>query len=47
VSELDQFRQETRAWLEENCPESMRQPVSGFEDIYNGGRNPEMDHPDQ
>ena len=47
MSELDQFRQETRAWLEENCPESMRQPVSGFEDIYNGGRNPEMDHPDQ
>ena len=47
MSELDQFRQETRAWLEENCPESMRQPVTGFEDIYNGGRNPEMDHPDQ
>ncbi|MEP6388526.1 MAG: acyl-CoA dehydrogenase family protein [Halioglobus sp.] len=47
MSELDQFRQETRTWLEANCPEPMRQPVSGFEDIYNGGRIPEMDHPDQ
>ncbi|MEP0202763.1 MAG: acyl-CoA dehydrogenase family protein [Halioglobus sp.] len=47
MSELDQFRQETRTWLEANCPEPMRQPVSGFEDIYNGGRIPEMDQPDQ
>jgi len=47
VSDLDQFRQETRTWLEANCPEAMRQPVAGFEDIYNGGRVPEMDHPDQ
>jgi len=41
------FRKETKAWLEENCPESMRTPVKGFEDIYNGGRNPEVAHPDQ
>jgi alkylation response protein AidB-like acyl-CoA dehydrogenase len=47
VSELEQFRQETRAWLQANCPESMRTPVRGFEDLYNGGRNPEMSHPDQ
>jgi alkylation response protein AidB-like acyl-CoA dehydrogenase len=47
VSELDQFRQATRAWLEENCPQSMREPTKGFEDFYNGGRNPEIDHPDQ
>jgi acyl-CoA dehydrogenase len=47
VSELEQFRQDARAWLEENCPESMRQPVKSFEELYNGGRNPEMDHPDQ
>jgi alkylation response protein AidB-like acyl-CoA dehydrogenase len=47
VSELDQFRQATRAWLEENCPLSMREPTKGFEDFYNGGRNPEIDHPDQ
>lgn len=47
MSDLEQFRQDTRAWLEENCPESMRQPVTGFDDFYNGGRNPEIDHPDQ
>jgi alkylation response protein AidB-like acyl-CoA dehydrogenase len=47
VSDLDQFRNETRVWLEANCPESMRAPVKGFEDIYNGGRKPEIDHPDQ
>lgn len=47
MSDLEQFRQETRAWLEENCPESMREPVKGFDDFYNGGRNPEIDHPDQ
>ena len=47
MSDLDQFRQETRAWLEENCPLSMRQPVKGFDDYYNGGRIPEIDHPDQ
>ena len=47
MSDLEQFRQETRAWLEENCPQSMRQPTKGFEDFYNGGRNPEIAHPDQ
>lgn len=47
MSNLEQFRQEARVWLEENCPQSMRQPVKGFEDYYNGGRNPEIDHPDQ
>lgn len=45
--DLEQFRQETRAWLAQNCPESMRQPVKGFDDFYNGGRKPETDHPDQ
>jgi acyl-CoA dehydrogenase len=47
VSDLEQFRQETRAWLEENCPTAMREPVKSFEDLYSGGRNPEIDHPDQ
>jgi alkylation response protein AidB-like acyl-CoA dehydrogenase len=47
VSDLEQFRQETRAWLEENCPESMRAPVKNFDDAYWGGRNPEMDNPDR
>ncbi len=47
MSDFEQFRQDTRAWLEENCPISMREPVKGFDDYYNGGRNPEIDHPDQ
>jgi acyl-CoA dehydrogenase len=47
VSDLEQFRQETRAWLEENCPQSMRTPAKGFDDFYSGGRNPEINHPDQ
>jgi len=38
MSNLESFRQETRAWLEENCPESMRQPLSGSDDIEWGGR---------
>jgi acyl-CoA dehydrogenase len=47
VSNMDQFREQTRAWLEENCPQSMRTPVKGFDDFYSGGRQPKMDHPDQ
>ena len=47
MSDLEQFRQETRAWLEENCPESMRAPVKNFDDAYWGGRNPEIDNPDR
>lgn len=47
MSDLKQFRQEVSTWLEQNCPESMRMPMSGFEDIFPGGRNPEMSHPDQ
>ena len=47
MSNLEEFRQDARSWLEENCPQSMRTPITGFEDLYNGGRNPEMTHPDQ
>ncbi|MDG0979081.1 MAG: acyl-CoA dehydrogenase family protein [Halieaceae bacterium] len=47
MSDLNTFRTEARAWLEANCPVSMRVPIRSFEDIYNGGRNPEMSHPDQ
>lgn len=35
---LDAFRQETRAWLEENCPAEMRTPMTD-KDFYWGGRN--------
>ncbi|MCD2323786.1 acyl-CoA dehydrogenase family protein [Sphingomonas sp. IC-56] len=44
---LDQFRQETRAWLEENCPPTMRTPMRNEKDATWGGRNPEYAHPDQ
>ena len=47
MSTMEQFRAETRAWLEENCPPAMRQPVRSFEDLYVGGRNPEIRHPEQ
>ena len=32
------FRQETRAWLEANCPPEMREPMRGAGDICWGGR---------
>ncbi|MBT8219188.1 MAG: acyl-CoA dehydrogenase family protein [Bacteroidia bacterium] len=39
--DLDMFREETRAWLEENCPPSQRTtPPRGLEDCYAGGRKP-------
>ena len=47
MTDLDRFRQDTRAWLEENCPESMRTGVKNFDSQYWGGRNPEVQHPDQ
>jgi len=39
MSDLDQFRTEVRAWLEENCPAEMREPVRGDDDVCWGGRN--------
>lgn len=39
VPDLEKFREEAREWLEANCPESIRKPVSGEEDIVWGGRN--------
>ncbi len=39
MSDLDSFRNEVRAWLEENCPAEMRTPVKGDEDVCWGGRN--------
>ena len=40
MSDLETFREETRAWLEENCPAEMRDAGSPSEDmICWGGRN--------
>jgi len=39
MSDLESFREETRDWLEANCPASMRIPAAGEADICWGGRN--------
>ena len=39
MSDLDQFRRETRAWLDANCPPEMRRPMTLDEDTFWGGRN--------
>lgn len=45
VDELETFRAETRNWLEENCPPSMRTPMKDDEIVWGGKRgtfkNPE------
>jgi len=46
MSEIEQFRQRTRAWLEANCPASMRTPMPEDEVVW-GGRKVEFKHPDQ
>jgi acyl-CoA dehydrogenase len=39
MADLEKFRNETRAWLEANCPPDMRLPLEDDEDRYWGGRN--------
>ena len=39
MSDLESFRTEARAWLADNCPPEMREPVRGEEDFCWGGRN--------
>jgi alkylation response protein AidB-like acyl-CoA dehydrogenase len=39
MAELEQFRAETRSWLEANCPPEMRTPMRGEKDLCWGGRN--------
>lgn len=38
MSEIEEFRRETRQWLETHCPASMRTPMSEREVVW-GGRN--------
>tara|TARA_B100000287_G_scaffold429081_1_gene481687 strand:+ start:385 stop:1575 length:1191 start_codon:yes stop_codon:yes gene_type:complete len=45
--DIADFRTETRAWLEENCPKSMCQPVKDASDFYWGGRNAKFSSEDQ
>jgi alkylation response protein AidB-like acyl-CoA dehydrogenase len=39
MSDLENFRRETRAWLEANCPPEMRRPMTSEDDTFWGGRN--------
>jgi acyl-CoA dehydrogenase len=39
MSDLETFRAEARAWLEENCPAEMRTPARSDDDVCWGGRN--------
>ena len=45
ITDLDTFRRETRAWLEENCPPSMRTPLP-LDEIVEGGRNGTFKNPE-
>ncbi|MEX2480109.1 MAG: acyl-CoA dehydrogenase family protein [Gammaproteobacteria bacterium] len=42
---LDEFRAETRTWLEQNCPASMRTPMEDEERVW-GGRNATYKNPE-
>ncbi len=46
TKDLEAFRTETRAWLDKNCPPSMRTPMTGEDDAVWGGRNYEFKSPD-
>ena len=43
MSDLQAFREETKDWLETNCPPEMHKPG----DVCWGGRNATFSHPDQ
>ncbi len=45
MSDLKNFRSEVRSWLLENCPESMRTPMSEAETVW-GGRKQSFSNPD-
>jgi len=38
MTDLDTFRDQTRAWLADNCPPEMREPVRSDKDVCWGGR---------
>jgi acyl-CoA dehydrogenase len=47
MSDMESFRAEVRAWLEENCPPEMREPVRDESDACWGGRNFTFKNPAQ
>ncbi|MEE8558192.1 MAG: acyl-CoA dehydrogenase family protein, partial [Myxococcota bacterium] len=46
MEQLEKFREETRHWLEENCPASMQSPIRREEDTVWGGRKATYSNPD-
>ncbi|MGE0741155.1 MAG: acyl-CoA dehydrogenase family protein [Hyphomonadaceae bacterium] len=46
MADLDDFRAETRAWLEANCPPSMRSGFMSEDEVPWGGRNATFPNPD-
>ena len=47
IDHLTEFRKETSAWLEENCPVSMRGQTKDIAELYWGGRNSDFTSEDQ
>ncbi len=48
TEDIDSFREQTRAWLDENVPASMREPVRSEKDVNWGGRRADYaKNPDQ
>ena len=47
MTDLENFRAETGAWLEANCPPEMREPMKGEKDLCWGGRHFEFQSPAQ
>ena len=45
--DLTNFRLETRKWLEENCPTSMREPITDAKQLYWGGSKGKFSSEDQ
>ena len=43
---LEQFRADTRQWLEENCPPSMRTPAKSDDETVWGGRKAQYPNPE-
>ena len=43
---IEKFRQETREWLEANCPPSMRTPMADEDETVWGGRNAVYKNPE-